>query len=155
MKTFKMDEIDRKLLRLLQRDGRITNVELSRQAHLSQAATHERVRRLQAEGVIEGYAVRLNPAKLGRGLLVFIEVTLDRTSTAAFDEFAAAVARTPEVLECHMVAGGFDYLVKVRVQDMDAYRRFLGETLARLPGIRQTHTYTVMEEVKSTTELPL
>jgi Lrp/AsnC family leucine-responsive transcriptional regulator len=105
--------------------------------------------------VIEGYAVRLNPAKLGRGLLVFIEITLDRTSTAAFDEFAGAIGRTPEVLECHMVAGGFDYLMKVRVQDMEAYRRFLGETLSRLPGIRQTHTYTVMEEVKNTTELPL
>jgi Lrp/AsnC family transcriptional regulator, leucine-responsive regulatory protein len=150
-----MDDTDRKLLRLLQADGRMSNVELSRQAHLSQAATHERVRRLQADGVIEGYTVRLNAANLGRGLLVFIEITLDRTSTAAFDDFAAAIARAPEVLECHMVAGGFDYLVKVRVRDMDAYRRFLGETLSRLPGIRQTHTYTVMEEVKSTTNLPL
>lgn len=100
-----MDDTDRRLLRLLQQDGRISNVELSRRANLSQAATHERVRRLQNEGVIEGYAVRLNPAKLGRGLLVFIEVTLDRTSTAAFAEFAAAVAQTPEVLECFMVAG--------------------------------------------------
>jgi Lrp/AsnC family leucine-responsive transcriptional regulator len=150
-----MDDTDRKLLHLLQRDGRITNVELSRRANLSQAATHERVKRLQQDGVIEGYTVRLNPAKLGRGLLVFIEVTLDRTSTEAFAEFAAAVARTPDVLECHMVAGGFDYLVKVRVKDMAAYRTFLGDTLTRLPGIRQTHTYSVMEEVKDTTELPL
>ena len=150
-----MDEVDRKLLRLLQRDGRITNVELSKQANMSQAATHERVRRLQQDGVIEGYTVRLSPAKLGRTLLVFVEITLDRTSTTAFQAFAAAVAGTPEILECHMVAGGFDYLVKVRVRDMEAYRRFLGETLMRLPGIRQTHTYTVMEEVKNTTDLPL
>ena len=150
-----MDEVDRRLLRLLQEDGRITNVELARRANMSQAATHERVRRLQQDGVIEGYTVRLNPAKLDRGLLVFVEVTLDRTSTAAFDDFARAVTEASEVLECHMVAGGFDYLIKVRVRDMPAYRRFLGETLVKLPGIRQTHTYTVMEAVKDTTVLPL
>ncbi len=150
-----MDDTDRRLLRLLQRDGRMTNVDLSRRANMSQAASHDRVRRLQQDGVIEGYSVKLNPAKLGLGLLVFVEVTLDRTSSAAFDEFARAVARSPEILECHMVAGGFDYLIKARVRDMHAYRQFLGETLVSLPGIRQTHTYTVMEEVKSTTELPL
>ncbi len=149
-----MDDTDRRLLRLLQQDGRMTNVELARRANMSQAATHERVRRLQQDGVIEGYTVRLNPAKLGRGLLVFVEITLDRTSEDAFEAFAQAVARAPEVMECHMVAGGFDYLVKARVRDMAAYRRFLGETLVRLPGIRQTHTYTVMEEVKATTSLP-
>ncbi len=150
-----MDDTDRRLLRLLQRDGRMTNVDLSRRANMSQAASHDRVRRLQQDGVIEGYSVNLNPAKLGLGLLVFVEVTLDRTSSAAFDEFARAVARSPEILECHMVAGGFDYLIKARVRDMHAYRQFLGGTLVSLPGIRQTHTYTVMEEVKSTTELPL
>ncbi len=150
-----MDDIDRRLLRLLQRDGRMTNVDLSRQANMSQAATHDRVRRLQQDGLIEGYTVKLNPAKLDRALLVFVEVTLDRTSSSAFDQFAQAVLRAPEILECHMVAGGFDYLIKARVRDMQAYRRFLGETLVSLPGIRQTHTYTVMEEVKSTTDLPL
>jgi len=150
-----VDDIDRRLLRLLQRDGRMTNVDLSRQANMSQAATHDRVRRLQQDGLIEGYTVKLNPAKLDRALLVFVEVTLDRTSSSAFDQFAQAVLRAPEILECHMVAGGFDYLIKARVRDMQAYRRFLGETLVSLPGIRQTHTYTVMEEVKSTTDLPL
>ncbi len=150
-----MDDIDRRLLRLLQRDGRMTNVELAKRANMSQAATHDRVRRLQQDGVIEGYTVRLNPAKLHQALLVFVEITLDRTSSAAFNDFAAAVLRTPEVLECHMVAGGFDYLIKARVRDMDAYRRFLGDTLVQLPGIRQTHTYTVIEEVKHTTDLPL
>ena len=150
-----MDETDRRLLRLLQRDGRITNVELARQANLSQAATHDRVRRLQAEGVIEGYAVKLNPAKLDRALLMFVEITLDRTSDAIFEDFAAAVRRVPEVMECHMVAGGFDYLIKVRARDMEAYRVFLGVTLVGLPGVRQTHTYAVMEEVKNTTDLPV
>ena len=150
-----MDETDRRLLRLLQRDGRITNVELARQAHLSQAATFERIRRLQRDGVIEGYTVRLDPARLDRALLIFVEITLDRTNEAIFADFAAAVRRTPDILECHMVAGGFDYLIKARVSDMTAYRAFLGNTLVKLPGVRQTHTYTVMEEVKNTTDLPI
>lgn len=150
-----MDDIDRKLLRLLQKDGRITNVELARRAAMSQAATHERVRRLQADGVIEGFGARLNPAKLGQALLMFVEVTLDGTSEDIFDRFSAAVRRTPEVVECHMLAGGFDYLVKVRVRDMAAYRKFLSATLVRLPGVRQTHTYAVMEEVKNTAEIPV
>ncbi|MGD6219691.1 winged helix-turn-helix transcriptional regulator, partial [Xanthomonas citri pv. citri] len=103
-----MDEIDKRLLRLLQRDGRMTNVELARQAHLSPPATHERIRRLQQDGVIEGYSVRLNAGKLQRALLIFVEVTLDRTSARVFEDFGAAVRRTPEIMECHMVAGGFD-----------------------------------------------
>ena len=150
-----MDELDRRILRLLQRDGRMSNVDLARQANLSTAATHERVRRLRRDGVIEGYSVRLNPAKLGRALLVFVEITLDRTAEDVFAAFARAVALRPEILECHMVAGGFDYLLKVRVRDMADYRDFLGRTLATLPGIRQTHTYTVMEEVKNTADLPV
>lgn len=150
-----MDERDRRILRLLQRDGRMTNVELSKQANLSPAATHERVRRLQQDGVIEGYSVKLNPAKLDRALLVFVQITLDRTNEAVFEQFAETVARKPEILECHMVAGGFDYLIKVRVRDMRAYREFLGRTLSGLPGVRQTHTYTVMEEVKNSTDLPV
>ena len=150
-----MDEIDKRLLRLLQRDGRMTNVELARQAHLSPPATHERIRRLQQDGVIEGYSVRLNAGKLQRALLIFVEVTLDRTSARVFEDFGAAVRRTPEIMECHMVAGGFDYLIKVRVRDMAAYRHFLGTVLVGLPGIRQTHIYTVMEEVKNTTEFAI
>lgn len=150
-----MDEIDKRLLRLLQRDGRMTNVELARQAHLSPPATHERIRRLQQDGVIEGYSVRLNAGKLQRALLIFVEVTLDRTSARVFEDFGAAVRRTPEIMECHMVAGGFDYLIKVRVRDMAAYRHFLGTVLVGLPSIRQTHTYTVMEEVKNTTEFAI
>ena len=150
-----MDDTDKRLLRILQRDGRVTNVELAKQANLSQAATFERIRRLQREGVIEGYSVKLDPAKLDRALLIFVEITLDRTSEAIFQDFAAAVRRTPDILECHMVAGGFDYLIKARVSDMAAYREFLGTTLVALPGVRQTHTYTVMEEVKNTADLPL
>ncbi|WP_454621059.1 Lrp/AsnC ligand binding domain-containing protein [Bradyrhizobium cenepequi] len=145
-----MDETDKRILRLLQQDGRMTNVELARRANLSPPATHDRVRRLQDDDVIQGFTVRLNPSALDRALLIFVEITLDRTNDAVFEQFAAAVRRSPEIMECHMVAGGFDYLIKARVRDMVAYRSFLGETLVRLPGIRQTHTYTVMEEVKNT-----
>jgi len=133
----------------------MTNVDLARQAHLSQAATFERVRRLQREGIIEGFTAILNPAALDRGLLVFVELVLDRTNAAVFTDFAEAVRRAPEILECHMVAGGFDYLIKARVKDMAAYRVFLGGTLAALPGVRQTHTYAVMEEVKSAQGIPV
>ncbi|ACI50672.1 transcriptional regulator, AsnC family [Gluconacetobacter diazotrophicus PA1 5] len=150
-----MDDADRRILGYLQKDGRITNVELARLIHLSPAATLERVRKLEQAGIIQGYMARLDPEALQLGLLVFIQVTLDRTDPGLFDEFAKAIKSIPQVRECYMVAGGFDYLIKARVRDMGAYRNFLGKTLTRLPGVRQTHTYTVMEEVKAEAGLPL
>ncbi len=150
-----LDSLDRKLLRLLQEDGRIPNVELAERVGLSPTATSERVKRLTREGIIAGYGARLDPQKLGRGFLVFVEVTLDKTTPDVFDRFASAVARAPDVLECHLVAGGFDYLIKTRVADMAAYRVFLGEVLLSLPGVRETRTYAVMEEVKATASLPV
>jgi len=150
-----MDDVDKKILVRLQQDGRITNLELSRLIHLSPAATLERVRKLEQTGIIRGYMAKLDPDALQLGLLVFVQVTLDRTSPGIFDDFSKAIKSIPQISECHMVAGGFDYLIKARVRDMNAYRNFLGKTLTRLPGIRQTHTYTVMEEVKSNNELPL
>lgn len=150
-----IDKTDRRLLAELQRDGRIAVVALAEKLGLSPTATTERLRRLARDGFILGYSARLNPEKLDRGLLVFIEVKLDRTTPDVFDRFAKAVARAPEVLECHMVAGGFDYLVKIRVADMHAYRRFLGDVLLALPGVRESHTYAVMEEVKNSAALPI
>lgn len=150
-----LDEIDRRILRVLQTDGRITNRELAERCNLSAAACHDRFRRLQERGYIEGFVALLNPEKLGRALTIFVEVLLDRTTGDIFEEFAAAVRRTPEVIECHMVAGGFDYLIKARVQDMAAYRAFLGDTLVTMPGVRETRTYAVLEEVKATTALPI
>jgi Lrp/AsnC family leucine-responsive transcriptional regulator len=150
-----IDRLDRRLLEALQADGRIAIVDLAEKVGLSPTATTERVKRLTRDGYILGYAARLNPDRLGRGLLVFIEVKLDRTTPDVFERFAQAVRRAPEVLECHMVAGGFDYLVKTRVADMTAYRHFLSDVLLSLPGVRETHTYAVMEEVKSTAALPL
>lgn len=150
-----LDGVDRRILRLLQDDGRISNVDLAERIGLSPTATSERVKRLTRDGFIAGYGARLDPVKLGRGFLVFVEVTLDKTTPDIFDRFAAAVARAPDVLECHLVAGGFDYLVKTRVADMAAYRAFLGDVLLSLPGVRETRTYAVMEEVKATANLPV
>jgi Lrp/AsnC family transcriptional regulator, leucine-responsive regulatory protein len=150
-----LDKTDRRILMLLQKDGRISTVELAESVGLSPTATSERVKRLQKEGFVTGYGARLDPVKLGLNLLVFVEVYLDKTTPDAFERFAAGVLRSPEVLECHMVAGGFDYLVKARVADMAAYRHFLGEVLLALPAVRETRTYPVMEEVKTDGILPV
>jgi Lrp/AsnC family leucine-responsive transcriptional regulator len=145
-----LDRIDRKLLKHLQRDGRTSISQLAREVNLTVTPTLERVRRLEAAGYIEGYIARLSPRKLGLGLLAYVEVSLDRTTPDAFERFKQVMLAQDEVMECHMVAGGFDYLLKVRVTDMDAYRRFLGDRIASVRGVQQTHTYFVMEEVKST-----
>ena len=150
-----LDRTDRKILKALQADGRNATVDLDEKIALSPTSTSDRVKRLQREGFIAGYGARLDPHRLGLGLLVFVEVSLDKTTPDVFEKFAEAVKRAPEVLECHMVAGGFDYLVKTRVADMAAYRRFLGEILLALPGVKETRTYAVMEEVKSDGMLPV
>jgi Lrp/AsnC family transcriptional regulator, leucine-responsive regulatory protein len=148
-----LDRIDRRLLVLLQQDGRTPVAQLAREVHLTITPTLERVRRLEAAGYIEGYFARLNPARLGLGLLAYVEVSLDRTTPDAFERFKQVMLAHDEVMECHMVAGGFDYLLKVRVTDMESYRRFLGDRIAAVRGVQQTHTYFVMEEVKSTHRL--
>ncbi|HDZ71750.1 MAG TPA: winged helix-turn-helix transcriptional regulator [Aurantimonas coralicida] len=148
-----LDQKDRKILRELQRDGRLTTLELAERVHLSPTATAERMKRLTRDGYILGYAARLSPDKLGRGMIVFVEVKMDRTSDAVFSEFKRVAESTPDIMECHMVAGGFDYLIKARVKDMTAYRAFLSDALLALPGVRETHTYAVMEEVKNTASI--
>ena len=150
-----LDKTDTKILRVLQHDGRISNLKLAEAVHLSPTAVLERVKRLTREGFILGYEARLNPLKLGAGMLVFVEVLLDRTTPNVFDQFKAAVQVHPEIMECHMVAGGFDYLLKTRSADMNAYRVFAGNVLWQLPGVRETRTYAVMEEVKHTNHLHL
>ncbi len=152
MKT-QLDRIDLKILRVLQGNGRISNIDLSRRIHLSPAPCLARVRRLEQAGYISRYRAELNPELLGLSLLAFVEVTLDRTTPDVFEKFKQAVQDVPEIEECHMVAGGFDYLVKVRSADMEAYRKILGEKVATIPGVLQTHTYVVMEQVKCTGEL--
>ena len=150
-----IDKIDRRILNILQADGRITNLELSDRIGLSPTATSERLRRLLKDGYVSGFGAQLNPQLLDVSLLVFIEVMLDKTTAEVFDKFAAAIKQAPAVLECHMVAGGFDYLVKTRFADMNAYRNFLGQVLWTLPGVKETRTYAVMEEIKNDGPLPL
>lgn len=145
-----LDRLDAKILGELQKEGRLSFAELARRIHLSATPCVERVRRLERLGYIRDYAAHLDPQRLGAGLLAFVEIRLDRTTPEVFDRFKRAVIELEEVQECHMVAGGFDYLVKLRVTDMAAYRRILGERITALPGVEQTHTYFVMEEVKST-----
>ena len=150
-----LDRIDRKILSILQEDGRIANLKLAEAVALSPTAVLARVQRLTRDGFILGYEARLNPLKLGAGMLVFVEVLLDRTTPNVFDQFKAAVQVHPEIMECHMVAGGFDYLLKTRSADMNTYRVFAGNVLWQLPGVRETRTYAVMEEVKHTNHLYL
>ena len=150
-----LDRIDLRILNVLQSDGRVSNLKLAETVALSPTAVLARVQRLQRDGYILGYEARLNPVKLGAGMMVFVEVLLDRTTPNVFEAFKAAVQVYPEITECHMVAGGFDYLLKTRMADMMAYRAFAGTVLWQLPGVRETRTYAVMEEVKNTTRLAL
>ena len=150
-----LDRLDLRILQALQQDGRTTNLKLAETVALSPTAVLTRVQRLTREGYILGYEARLNPLKLGAAMLVFVEVLLDRTTPNVFDQFKAAVQVYPEIMECHMVAGGFDYLLKTRMADMLAYRNFAGTVLWQLPGVRETRTYAVMEEVKNSTHLRL
>jgi Lrp/AsnC family transcriptional regulator, leucine-responsive regulatory protein len=150
-----IDRIDVKILTALQADARMTNLKLAELVTLSPTATLARVSRLQRDGFISAYQAVLNPYQLDLGLIVFVEVLLDRTTPNVFEQFKAAVQVHTEILECHMVAGGFDYLIKTRMADMAAYRHFAGQVLWELPGVRETRTYPVMEEVKCSMRLPL
>src|SRR6218665_481777 len=117
-----LDRLDLRILAKLQQDGRIANLKLADAVGLSPTAVLARVQRLTRDGFILGYEARLNPLQLGAGMLVFVEVLLDRTTPNVFEAFKAAVQVRPEIMECHMVAGGFDYLLKTRMADMAGYR---------------------------------
>ncbi len=151
----RLDKIDRLLLRLLQEDGRRTTLDLSQSVGLSPTGTSQRLKRLFREGYITAVRAVLDPAKIGRGTLVFIQVRLDHTAPHVFDHFAAAVRNAPEVLECHMVVGGFDYLVKARIADMSVFQDFLQRVILPLPGVRETHTYASVADVKPDAPLPI
>ncbi|QJR79344.1 leucine-responsive transcriptional regulator Lrp [Alteromonas pelagimontana] len=150
-----LDRIDRNILTELQRDGRISNVELAKNVGLSPSPCLERVKRLENQGYIIGYHAVVDPNLLGAAMLVFVEITLTKTSVDIFAEFSAAVLKHEDIQECHLVSGDFDFLLKTRVADMSSYRRLLGDTLLRLPGVSESRTYVVMEEVKSTTALKI
>lgn len=150
-----LDRIDRQILRELQAEGRLALTELGERVGLSTTACTERVRRLEQDGVIMGYSARLNPAHLEAGLLVFVELNLSYKSADIFEEFRRAVLKLPHVLECHLVSGDFDYLIKARISEMASYRKLLGDILLTLPHVRDSKSYIVMEEVKESMQLPI
>lgn len=152
-KLHTLNRTDRRLLRLLQQDARTSYAELARQVGLSTTPCKERIKRLEREGVIRGYQAILDPDFLDAGLVVFVQIRLSRTSQDIFEEFKHSAFEIPEVQECYLVSGNFDYLIKARVADMNAYRTFLGETLLTLPGVQESTSYVVMEQVKETLTL--
>ena len=152
-KLHTLNRTDRRLLRLLQQDARTSDAELARQVGLSTTPCKERIKRLEREDVIRGYQAILNPDFLDAGLVVFVQIRLSRTSQDIFEEFKQSAFELPEVQECYLVSGNFDYLIKARVADMNAYRAFLGETLLTLPGVQESTSYVVMEQVKETLAL--
>jgi len=143
-----IDRIDRKILDALQREGRLPMTELAQRIGLTTSPCTERVKRLEREGVIEGYHARVNPEALWRTLLVYVELTLSSKSTQIFDAVRQALLLEPRVLECPLISGSFDYLVKVRLTAMREYRELLGHILRQIPVPAQSNSYVVMEEIK-------
>lgn len=150
-----LDFTDLALLEAVQAQGRLPLVELAKRINLSATPCTQRMRRLEQDGVITGYHARLNPAALGQVLMVFVTVSLKATDEATLKAFNAAVRPVKQILECHMVGGGFDYLLKIRVAGMTEYRDILGGIIGALPMVESTHSYFVMEEVKETMMLPI
>jgi len=153
MSELKLSRIDRHILNVLQQDGRITYSELAKKVGLTTTPCIERVKKMEKAGIIQGYSARLNPQLLDASLMVFVEISLNRTSQDTFEAFKQAAMNLPDVLECHLVSGDFDYLIKARVADMNDFRHLLGETLLALPDVRASTSYVVMEEVKETMAL--
>lgn len=149
------DRTDLKILELLQRNGRMSMTELGEQIGLSTSPCSERVKRLERSGLITGYHARVDPVALGKPLLVFMEITLSQKSPQVFEAMRRELGQMPEVLECHLISGSFDYLVKLRLRAMSEYRELLGTILKKVPVPAQSNSYVVMEEVKESTVLSL
>ncbi|MEM9279109.1 MAG: Lrp/AsnC family transcriptional regulator [Pseudomonadota bacterium] len=143
-----LDDYDRKILRAISADGRISVTDLAKEIGLSKTPCQLRLKRLEERGVITGYQAILDPVKLGLDHIAFVEVKLDDTREAALTEFNRRVTALPEVEQCHMIAGSYDYLLKVRTQNMRDYRRILGEVISSLPHVANTSTFVSMEAVK-------
>ena len=155
MSVPELDRIDRKILDILQRQGRLPMTELAHEVGLSTSPVTERVRRLERVGVITGYHARIDPAALGRPLLVFVELTLSAKSGELFEKLRDELLLEPRVLECHLVSGRFDYLIKARLAGMGEYRELLAQILKKIPVPAQSNSYVVMEEIKEGLTLPV
>ncbi len=148
-----LDRLDLKILDELQRNGRMSITELGDRIGLSSSPCSERVRRLERSGVITGYHARIDPKAIGKTLLVFVEITLSAKSGEVFEAVRKELLHMPQVMECHLVSGSFDYLVKARLHAMADYRDLLGDILKKIPVPAQSHSYVVMEEVKESSYL--
>ncbi len=155
MTNLTLDKTDRKLLELLQKDGRITNLELADRVALSPSACLRRVRALEEAGVIRGYAALLDPAKIGLGLVAFVTVKLEKRGRMPTDAFARACRDWPEVAACHATTGDMDYLLRVHVEDLAHFSRFVMDSLLKHPGVIDVKSSFSLEQVKETTALPL
>lgn len=153
-KTKPLDRIDRVILSTLQGDGRISNVDLARKVNLSASPCLDRVKRLENEGFIKRYGAFLSASKLNFGMTAFVQVTLNRTTSDTFKDFKKEVVNILEVVECNLIAGGYDYLLKIRFSNMESYRLVL-EKIGGLPAIAQTSTYMVTENIKEDSGVPL
>lgn len=152
-KSRKLDSIDRRILQEVQKNGRIAIVDLADKVGLSKTPCFTRLKRLEKEKFIRGYRADLDPQKISQGYLVYVQVKLENTTRHVLEKFNKAVKDVPHILTCHMMSGGYDYLIKVRTKDMTAYRELLGDVISALPGVQQTSTFPVMEQVKETTVL--
>ncbi len=150
-----LDRIDIKILDILQKDGKISNVKLAEQVNLSATAALARVQKLSNDGYILGYEAKLNPELLNADFVVFVEILLDKTTPNVLDSFSDAVVQYPEIMACHMISGGFDFLVKIRCANMAEFRRISGQILWQLPGVKETRSYPVMEVIKDSSRLNL
>ena len=151
--TKRLDLLDLKILSEIQDDGRVQVVDLAERVNLTKSPCLKRLRRLERDGFIRGYRADIDPHKVNLGHLVYVQVKLESTARETLDKFNMAVRQVPEILTCHMMSGGYDYLLKIRSKDVGAYRALLGDVISYLPGVQQTSTFPVLEEVKDTTQL--
>ncbi|MEY2991487.1 MAG: leucine-responsive regulatory protein [Pseudomonadota bacterium] len=151
----KIDDTDRRILNVLQRNGRVSNAELAEQVNLSASACHRRVQRLESDGIIRNYVAMLDPRKVGVPSTIFVEITLSTQADEVLEAFEKAVARIPDVLECHLMAGSADYILKVVAENTDDFARIHRQYLTRLPGVAQMQSSFALRTVFKTTALPL
>jgi Lrp/AsnC family leucine-responsive transcriptional regulator len=155
MVTLKLNRADRKILQILQQDGKLTNVELAERVGLSPSPCLRRVKQLEAAGLITGYVALLDRRKAGLGVLAYVEVRVDRHSDTAADAFREAVLREPEVVGCYVMTGPYDYLLRVVAPDLDAYADFTMKRLVKMPAVKDIRSSFVLETLKDSTALPL
>ncbi|PHS19229.1 MAG: AsnC family transcriptional regulator [Kangiella sp.] len=149
-----LDKVDKRILDELQKQGRLSNVELSKRVHLSPSPCLDRVKRLEKEGYIKHYSAVLDHQKLGYDMVAYVTVTLDKTTHNSFKQFKEDIILVNEVIECDMVAGGFDYLLKLLIKNMKHYRNTLG-VISEISSVSQTHTYMVIEKIKENADIQI